>query len=80
MQVLLSSGNAASNPLFQRTVEIDPKFAMAYAHLGLNYTAGASSTLARENATKAWHLRDHASDREKFFIDFNYEREVIGDL
>jgi hypothetical protein len=53
---------------------------MAYAHLGLNYTAGASSTLARENATKAWQLRDHASDREKFFIDFNYEREVIGDL
>ena len=80
MKVLLSSGNAASIPFFQRTVEIDPKFAMAYAHLGLNYTATGESALARENATKAWQLRDHASDREKFFIDFNYDREVTGNL
>jgi serine/threonine protein kinase/tetratricopeptide (TPR) repeat protein len=80
MKVLLSSGNAAATPLFRRTVEIDPKFAMAYAHLGLNYAAVADWALARESATKAWQLRDHASDREKFFIDFNYDREVTGNL
>ena len=80
MKVLLSSGNAAATPLFRRTVEIDPKFAMAYAHLGLSYTAVADWALARESATKAWQLRDHASDREKFFIDFNYDREVTGNL
>lgn len=80
MKVLLASGNAASTPLFRRTVEIDPEFASAYAHLGLNYTQAADWELARENATKAWQLRDHASDREKFFIDFNYDREVTGDL
>jgi serine/threonine protein kinase/tetratricopeptide (TPR) repeat protein len=80
MKVLLASGNAASTPLFRRTVEIDPEFAMAYAHLGLNYTSAADWALARESATKAWQLRDHASDREKFFIDFNYDREVTGDL
>lgn len=80
MKVLLASGNAASTPLFRRTVEIDPEFAMAYAHLGLNYTLAADSELARESATKAWQLRDHASDREKFFIDFNHDREVTGDL
>ena len=67
-------------PYFRRTVEIDPKFAMAYAHLGLNYTATGEWALARENSTKAWQLRDHASDREKFFIDFNYDREVTGNL
>ena len=80
MKVLLSSGGSASSPLFRRTVEIDPQFAMAYAHLGLNYTSAADWALARESATKAWQLRDHASDREKFFIDFNYDREVTGDL
>ena len=80
MKVLLSSGSVASIPYFRRTVEIDPNFAMAYAHLGLNYTAIGESALARESATKAWQLRDHASDREKFFIDFNYDREVTGDL
>jgi eukaryotic-like serine/threonine-protein kinase len=80
MKVLLASGNAASNPLFRRTVEMDPEFAMAYAHLALNYTTEADWALARESATKAWQLRDHAIDREKFFIDFNYDREVTGDL
>jgi eukaryotic-like serine/threonine-protein kinase len=80
MKVLLSSGNAAANPLFRRTVEIDPEFAMAYAQLALNYTSAADWASARENATKAWQLRDRASDREKFFIDFNYDREVTGDL
>lgn len=80
MKVLLASGNGASNPLFQRAVELDPKFAMAYAHLGLNYTTMGEWALARENTTKAWQLRDHASDPENFFIEFNYEREVRGDL
>jgi serine/threonine protein kinase len=80
MKVLLSSGNAAANPLFRRTVEIDPEFAMAYAQLALNYTVAADWTLARENTTKAWQLRDRASDREQFFIDFNYDREATGDL
>ncbi len=80
MKVALSSGTAASIPYFHRTVEIDPKFAMAYAHLGLGYTATGEWALAHQNSTKAWQLRDHASDREKFFIDFNYDREVTGDL
>ena len=35
MKVVLSSGNAAAIPFFRRAVEIDPKFAMAYASLGL---------------------------------------------
>jgi eukaryotic-like serine/threonine-protein kinase len=43
MKVLLSRGNEASNPLFQRAVELDPKFAMAYAHLGLNYAGGVGA-------------------------------------
>lgn len=80
MKVMLASGNGAANPFFQRAVELDPKFAMAYAHLGLNYTTMGEWTLARENTTQAWQLRDHASDPEKFFIEFNYEREVRGDL
>ena len=35
MKVVLSSGNAAAIPFFRRAVELDPKFAMAYANLGL---------------------------------------------
>jgi hypothetical protein len=36
--------------------------------------------LSAESTTKAWQLRDRVSDREKFFIDFIYEREVTGNL
>jgi eukaryotic-like serine/threonine-protein kinase len=35
MKMSVSVGNAASIPFFQRAVEIDPKFATAYASLGL---------------------------------------------
>ena len=37
MKVHYSAGNAAAIPFFRRAVEIDPKFAMAYANLGLEY-------------------------------------------
>jgi tetratricopeptide (TPR) repeat protein len=76
----ISSGPAAAIPLLRKAVEIDPKFAVAYAHLGLVYSNIGESVLSAESATKAWQLRDRASDRERFFIDFNYYREVTGNL
>ncbi len=77
----LSSGSgAASIPFFRRAVEIDPTFAMAYAHLGLVYSSIGESVLSIETTTKAWQLRDRASDRERFFIDFTYDRQVTGNL
>ena len=36
--------------------------------------------LSAESATKAWQLRERASERERFFIDFTYDREVTGNL
>jgi serine/threonine protein kinase/predicted Zn-dependent protease len=78
MKVVVSSGNEASIPLLRRAVEIDPKFAMAYAQLGVSY--GGESFLSAENTTKAWRLRDRVSDRERFFIDFTYDRQVTGNL
>ncbi|HEY3837499.1 MAG TPA: protein kinase [Bryobacteraceae bacterium] len=80
MKVLLSSGNGAAIPYFQRTVEIDPNFAMGYAHLGQSYATVGQWGLAHENATKAWQLRDHSSERESYFINFSYYREVTGNL
>ncbi len=76
----LSSGNVEpSIPLLRRAIEIDPNFAMAYANLGFGY-GGRDSALSAEYATKAWLLRDHVSDRERFYIDFTYDRQVTGDL
>jgi eukaryotic-like serine/threonine-protein kinase len=80
MKVNLSSGSAAAIPFFRRAVEIDPNFALAYAHLGLKYSAVGESVRSAESTTKGWLLRDRVSDREKFFIDFTYNRQVTGNL
>src|SRR5262249_47755064 len=78
-KVTTSSGNVPAIPFYQRAVEIDPKFAMAYANLGVAY-GGGESVLSAQNATRAWQLRDRVSDRERFFIDFTYDRQVTGNL
>jgi len=80
MKVNVSAGGAAAIPFFRRAVEIDPEFAMAYAHLGLKYSSVGESVLSAENTIQAWQLRHRVSDREKFFIDFTYDREVTGNL
>jgi len=75
----LASGNK-DQALLRRVVEIDPNFAMAYANLALSYSGVGESVLAAESATKAFQLRERASERERFFITFNYDREVTGNL
>src|SRR5471032_384983 len=76
----LSGDASAAMPSFQRAVDIDPKFAMAYAMLGLSYSGGGESVLSAQNTTSAWHLRERVSDYERFFIDFSYDRQVAGNL
>jgi eukaryotic-like serine/threonine-protein kinase len=76
----LSTANSAGIPFYRRAVEIDPQFAIAYASLGLNYSGTGESVLSAESTTKAWQLRERASGREKFFIEFTYHRQVTGNL
>jgi len=78
-KVNLASGNR-DQALLRRVVELDPNFAMAYANLALSYSGVGESVLAAESATKAFQLRERASERERFFITFNYDREVTGNL
>ena len=80
MKMAVSSGHATAIPFFRRAVDIDPKFAMAHANLGLMYSVAGDSVLSAESTTKAWQQRDRVSDREKFFIDFTYHRQVTGNL
>ena len=80
LQLNLTSGTAAAIPLFRRAVDIDPNFALAYAHLGLKYSEIGASVLSAESARKAWQLRDRVSDRERFFVDFIYDRDLTGNM
>jgi len=80
IKALIPAGDRAGIPSFRRAVEIDPQFAMAWANLGLSSGVSGDSALSAESVTKAWQLRERASDREKFFIDFTYDRQVTGNL
>jgi tetratricopeptide (TPR) repeat protein len=66
--------------LLKRTIEIDPKFAMAYAQLGRPYAALGESELGAQNIAKAYELRNRVSDQENYFITFNYHRQVTRNL
>jgi len=73
-------GDAAAAPLYKRAIEIDPNFTMAYDALGLAYSNLDEPSLATENITKAFELRQRASEREKFQITANFSQIVTGDL
>ena len=75
-----STGSAAAVPFFSRAIEIDPNFASAYAALGRMYGDIGESVLSALNTSKAYELRDRASDQEKFFISLTYDLQVTGNL
>jgi len=77
-KIASAQGAEPAVPFFQRAVEIDPRFAMAYASLGLMYGSSGSSELATESVTRAYELRDRASDKERFFITAYYFGRATG--
>lgn len=78
LKVEASMGAGAAVPFFKRAIEIDPKFAMAHAALGLMYGDRGESDLAAESISKAYELRDRASDNERFFITAYYDGRATG--
>src|SRR5260370_30945303 len=77
---VLSTGGAGALPHFQRAIQIDPKFAEAYAAMGNVFGDMGESALPAESISKAYELRDRASDREKFFITASYDSHVTGNM
>jgi serine/threonine protein kinase/tetratricopeptide (TPR) repeat protein len=75
-----SSGSTGPQPLYKRAIELDPNFAMAYAMLGHTYGELGESDLSAEYLGKAYALRDHASDAERFFIAVSYALRTTGNL
>jgi eukaryotic-like serine/threonine-protein kinase len=73
-------GAAAALPYLQRAIQLDPNFAMGYRGLGGGYLSLAELGRASEYFTKAFQLREHASEREKLLIAATYYRSVTGEL
>ena len=73
-------GYAAALPYHQRAIQLDPDFAMGYRAAGVDYNSLGEAGRASEYFTKAFQLRDHASEREKLSITSDYYRNITGEL
>ncbi len=73
-------GPAAALSYHQRAIELDPNFALGYRIVGGDYNQLGQLARATEYYTRAFELRDHASEPEKQSITAAYYRNVTGEL
>ncbi|HYA22902.1 MAG TPA: tetratricopeptide repeat protein [Terriglobales bacterium] len=73
-------GSAAALPYHQHAIELDRNFAMGYAAVGTDYYNMGELGRASDYYTKAFQLREHASEREKLAISADYYASVTGEL
>jgi DNA-binding winged helix-turn-helix (wHTH) protein/tetratricopeptide (TPR) repeat protein len=76
----MTNGSRAAIPFYQRAVEIDPNFAIAYNQLAIASQNVNDFQREEEYTRKAYQLRDRASERERFAIQANYYRRVTGEM
>jgi tetratricopeptide (TPR) repeat protein/predicted Ser/Thr protein kinase len=79
-KVNIEKGHAAALPYYQRAIELDPNFAEGYQALSYDYFNLGEVGRASEYETRAFQLREHASEREKLGIAGTYYLNVTGEL
>src|SRR5437016_690172 len=79
-KALREKGPSAALPYHQRAIQLDPNFAMGYRAVGNEYSDLVEVGRARAYYTKAFELREHASEREKLVIAASYYWGVTGEL
>jgi eukaryotic-like serine/threonine-protein kinase len=80
MKAFSEKGAPASLPHAQRAIQLDPNFALGYWAVGDDYGSLAEVGRASEYFTKAFQLREHASERERLTITGIYYLVVTGEL
>jgi len=72
VKALDEQGDLAATSYFKRAIELDPNFASAYMRLSALYGNLGDGELEEENLKKAYALRDHISERERYRVMFLY--------
>ncbi len=80
LKAVREKGPAAALPYFQRAIELDPNFASAIEGLGIMYGNLGQRTRGDELLTRAFNLRDRASEREKLHITSLYYMNTTGEI
>ena len=73
-------GPGASLPYDQKSIHLDPNFALGYLSVGKDYVGLGEVGRASEYLTKAFQLRDRASEHERLTITADYYSNTTGDL
>src|SRR5208282_1394990 len=79
-QVAGTTGSAAAIPFFKHAIELDPKFALAYAFAGRLYGDIKEYGISADYTRKAYELRDRTSEPEKYFISASFNIVVTGNM
>ncbi|MFY9844955.1 MAG: protein kinase [Terriglobales bacterium] len=75
-----TGGDAQAIPYYKRAIELDSNFASAWVSLGVRYSNLGENGLSNDAFSRAFQLRDHVSDRERFRIESAYYMFALGDL
>ena len=66
--------------LYQRAVQLDPNFAVAYARIAVHYINQQQLETGKEWIKKAYDLRERVSERERLYITEKYYGYVTGEF
>ena len=80
IKTVYAKGLTAARPHFQRAVDLDPNFALAYVVLGANYFDLSEGGRGAEFMRKAYDLREKVSERERFIIEGAYYYFVTKEM
>jgi eukaryotic-like serine/threonine-protein kinase len=72
-------GTTSALPYYERAIQLDPNFAMGYWSVGAAYNGLGEVGRGSEYLSKAFQLRDHASERERLTITALYYDDVTGE-
>ncbi len=78
-KLYLAGDTEGALKLFQRAVELDPNFAVAYGRLGASYLFLGNTKLSEASYTRAYQLRDRLTEKGRLGAEINYYSTVIGD-
>ena len=80
-QKVARENGGAALPYLQRAIQLDPDFATVYDAMGWYYMGWLNEKgQGSDYFTKAFQLREHASERERLVIMANYYAFVTGEL
>jgi eukaryotic-like serine/threonine-protein kinase len=79
LKIEREAGPTAALEYYQRAIQLDPNFAMAYDSVANYYVDVAQMDRAAEYYTKAFERREHASELEKLEISADYYGDVTGE-